>query len=69
MSEARNRIEHDGSTSPERIKQTVGTRCAETALRVLQGGPGCCGSGTIKDPVGADFYDATDAATVPVEAL
>ncbi len=56
--------------SPEdRIKQKVRKKYGEAALRVLDGGRGCCGSGTGKDPICSDLYGATEAAVVPPEAL
>ncbi|MDW8132021.1 MAG: arsenite methyltransferase, partial [Bryobacterales bacterium] len=58
-----------GETSEHRIKQTVRAKYGELALRVLDGGQGCCGSGTGTDPISGDLYDAAEAAAVPPEAL
>lgn len=56
--------------SPEDdIKRTVRKKYGEAALRVLDGGAGCCGPGTGRDPICSDLYDASEAAGAPAEAL
>lgn len=51
------------------IRRTVRKKYGEVALRVLQGGAGCCGSGPGKDPVCSDLYDEAETAALPAEAL
>jgi SAM-dependent methyltransferase len=49
----------------------VRERYAETALRVLQGGGGCCGpvKEASKDPITSSLYGEEQTATLPAEAV
>ncbi|HEX7125012.1 MAG TPA: arsenite methyltransferase [Thermodesulfobacteriota bacterium] len=51
------------------IKETVRERYREAALRVIQGGSGCCGPTGAKDPITCDLYEAGDTAALPAEAV
>jgi SAM-dependent methyltransferase len=56
------------------IQDVVKERYGQAALRVTQGGKnGCCGAGaacgTDVDPITANLYDATQASSLPEEAV
>lgn len=51
------------------IKQAVRAGYGQAALRVLDGGRGCCGNADGRNAVCNDLYDACQAAAVPPEAL
>jgi arsenite methyltransferase len=54
------------------IKSVVREKYGEAALRVMQGGSGCCGatvSGTSCDPITSNLYDALQTHEVPEDAL
>ncbi len=53
---------------PEEIKAEVRDKYGKAALKIVDGGGGCCG-GSCGDPVTSDLYDATQAKELPAEAL
>src|SRR5881397_2304219 len=56
--------------SDANLKDTVREKYAQAALQVLQGTgrPGCGGS-TCADPISAELYDASEAGTLPAQAV
>jgi len=59
--------------TPDNLRETVRTKYAERARRVVESEPatddsGCC-SGTCADPITSDLYTADDAAAIPEDAL
>lgn len=55
------------------IKEVVKEKYGQAALRVKNGGSGCCGpapaSGLSGDPITANLYDSTQASQIPEEAM
>jgi SAM-dependent methyltransferase len=58
-------------TRPEEVREMVRERYAETALRVLQGGGGCCGpvKNASTDPITSSLYGDEQTATLPADAV
>jgi arsenite methyltransferase len=59
--------------SDTNIKDAVKERYGSAALRVKTGGSSCCGaapaSGSSRDPITSNLYDAAQSGQVPAEAL
>jgi arsenite methyltransferase len=53
------------------IKETVRKKYGEAALRVMEGGRGCCGpsTGDAPDPITSNLYSASTTAGVPEAAV
>ncbi|HEY8371105.1 MAG TPA: arsenite methyltransferase [Thermodesulfobacteriota bacterium] len=51
------------------IKETVRARYREAALRVIQGGGGCCGPTAAKDAITRDLYGEAETASLPERAV
>ncbi len=51
------------------IKETVRARYREAALRVIQGGGGCCGPSAAKDPITRDLYGEAETNPLPADAV
>ncbi len=58
-------------TSSEQVREMVRERYAETALRVLQGGGGCCGpvKEASKDPITSNLYAVEQTKALPADAV
>jgi arsenite methyltransferase len=59
------------TTTPQEVRENVRQRYAETALRVMQGGGGCCGpvSQTSKDPITSSLYGEDQTSALPADAV
>jgi SAM-dependent methyltransferase len=51
------------------VKNAVRERYASAALKVLDGGSGCCGTSSRCDPVSADIYEPGDVTDLPQGAV